>query len=146
MSFDVFLQFAESDRQHDPALETKVTAVARKFGGDRQPGGYGVELADGAFVDIFMREGADSAMIALRDMSPTMASFLFDVMQTTGWALIFGGAPPCALMLHKVPTASMHDGFPSIQIVKTPEELAGALSSSFGNWADYRNQVVGQYE
>jgi hypothetical protein len=125
-------------------LESMVTAVARKFGGDRQPGGYGFELSDGVFVDMFMDDASDHAMVALRAMSSEMARFLFEVMETTGWALIVDGAPPSALMSKEAPMALVYEGFPSITVVKSPESLRDALSSPFGRWADYRDQVIGQ--
>lgn len=146
MSFDIFLQYAQREAPQHADLDGAVASVVRAFGGSqRDEFGYFFDLVDGGSIELHMTAGDDNAMLAMRGLNAGIVRFMLELMQATGWVALVPNDENDELVAaarQPIPAAEIYDDFPEIIIVSADEDLAALLAPAFGDWADYRDQVV----
>jgi hypothetical protein len=139
MSFDVFLA--------PSSLTPDTTEFARRF--DEALAGIGgvrehdtnVSLADGSLVEVFgVGEGSPGAMFAIRGFTPAVASAIYVTAEATR-CFVISSADGSAIKT-AANEGTPPEGFPDFAVVSDERELMEKLGSPFGDWAEYRDQIV----
>jgi len=147
LSFDIFIHPIEGTAPLDPATARALSEASVKHGGPSAPdkSGYHFDLRDGGGVEFYAGVGKAGGMLSLRGWGEAEAAFLFDVLDRTGWlAVIPSGEPLPILTVRERESASelVGDLKHVVHVTKSRDDVLRAVERAFGQWADYRNQVV----
>jgi hypothetical protein len=147
MSFDVmfFAPDADRDAPLDAATSRSLAGVVQQHGGPGAPDEYGYffELNDGGGVEFYAGHRV-GGMLALRDLTPELCDFIFDVMAATGWVAAFQFEETTLLTARELTPAELRrvEGPDAkIVLVRSPDDVARALADAFGGWEAYRDHV-----
>ncbi|PZO50603.1 MAG: hypothetical protein DCF16_12730 [Alphaproteobacteria bacterium] len=147
MSFDLFIHPIEGTAPLTADMSRALGEVCVKHGGPSAPdgSGYHFALSDGSGVEFFAGGGEAGGMLSLRRWSEAQAAFLFDLLNRTDWLCVVpSGEPLPVLTARDMESAAelVGDADHTVIVVRSPEEVLRAVERAFGQWADYRDQVV----
>lgn len=147
MSFDIFIHPIEGTAPLDPEMARALSEVSVKHGGPSAPdeSGYHFDLRDGGGVEFYAGVAKAGGMLSLRGWGEAEAAFLFDVLDRTGWlAVIPSGEPLPILTVRERENATelVGDLKHVVHVTKSRDDVFRAVEWAFGQWADYRDQVV----
>jgi hypothetical protein len=152
MSYDVFLQ-AFRGGNAGPADAPAARAVVERFAFRHEPefGALDITLSDGAEIEMYAKGLLDGgqpftgAMIALRGMTDSMASFIYEFSRAAG-CVIFNPAEQPSVLVPREDLAGHLPADVARDMVKIPvrngAEVLAALRGGFKEWAAYRDQIV----
>jgi len=147
LSFDIFIHPIEGTAPLDPAMARALSEASVEHGGPSAPdkSGYHFDLRDGGGVEFYAGVAKAGGMLSLRGWGEAEAAFLFDVLDRTGWlAVIPSGEPLPILTVRERVSASelVGDLKHVVHVTKSRDDVFRAVECAFGQWADYRDQVV----
>lgn len=141
MSFDVFL-IPSSATPNATSWAKCVSQVLADAGAKTSGDGVDVTLPDGASFELHA-SGSPGAMFALRGFAPSICEAVYRLADATSCFIVPSGGTDAAL---RTPGNSGEpppgEGFPPIERVDSAAQLTTRLAPDFGNWSDFRDQVV----
>ncbi len=147
MSFDIFIHPIEGTAPLDPEMARALSDASVKHGGPLEPNnsGYHFDLRDGGGIEFYAGVTKAGGMLSLRRWGEAEAAFLFDVLDRTGWlAVIPSGEPLPILTVRERDNAAelVGDLKHVVHVAKSQDDVLRTVERAFGQWADYRDQVV----
>lgn len=147
MSFDLFIHPIEGTTSLSTEMARVLGEISAKHGGPSDPDdtGYHFDLRDGGGVEFYAGGDKAGGMLSLRGWSSPQAAFLFDILDRTDWLCVVpSGEPLPVLTAREMSSAAqlLGDREHTVVVVKSPADVLNAVERSFGQWADYRDQVV----
>jgi hypothetical protein len=167
MSFDLFLQPCRSgiepvERKNRVTGETQTIVPVERLsaedvlairgvlakagaGGPDEFGCFVVEPGDGGGAEVFAKNLTTGCMVAIRDLTPDLLGFLYDLLIAAEWVLLPAMEDNPAIVKSSGLASGFADDFPEV-VCSSPEELGEILSGGFDAWRRYRDQIVGEGE
>lgn len=164
MSFDIFFQTgrfagkpvvkknpftgkAQTVFPEEPLTAAEVKAVRQVLKGiDAQGpdkhGCYIVELADGGGAEVFADKLKMGCMVALRDITPHLIQFLFDLLKAGNWVMLSPLEDAVAITASPGIVKGVPDEFPKVVVCNTTDELGVLLTKGVKAWQKHRDKVV----
>ncbi len=152
MSFDLFLVTF-----HDGGKATADSAAARavleRTAYSHQPefNAYDISFEDGSHVEMYASglhggsESFDGGMFAIRGMSASIGTFIFEFSRAAGCVIFPAMDPPCVLLpredLASHLPADLSSDFQRVPLANGGELLA-ALNGGYDSWLRFRDQVL----
>jgi hypothetical protein len=133
---------AETLSVEDQAMARGVLAKAGARGPD-EFGCFVVEFDDGGGAGVFAGGLGTGCMVALRDLTPDLLRFLYDLLRAADWVLLPAMEGNPAIVTSPGLAIDFADSFPEI-VCGSPEELGEILSGGSDAWKTYRDRVVGE--
>jgi hypothetical protein len=165
MSFDLFYQPCRSGTESverknpftgqiqtslpvEPLSAEDVRAIQAVSAGvsARGPDEFGcfvVELGDGGGAEVFASDLETGCMVALRELTPDLLRFLYDLLAAANWVLLPAMEGNPAIVKSPGLACGFAENFPEV-VCSSPDELEEILSSGFDAWRSYRDRVVGE--
>ena|SRR5436190_15620326 len=150
MSFDIaFLRYhngkpASIDREQVRAVLGKQHVDPSRSG----EGNYEVQFGDGSYVELTMPclerpDDFDGFGAGFRSMTDSVVTFLFEFARSAD--LVIGLEADDEVYILVDPHQKRHlptELDASVTVCSSPEALAQALSGGYGEWRDYRDQIL----
>lgn len=83
-------------------------------------------------------------MVAVRNLTPALVQFLFDLLQAGRWVMLPAMEGNIAVTVPESVIENVSDDFPERVVCQSAPELQVQLTKGFGAWKKYRDHVVGK--
>ncbi len=164
MSFDIFFQpcrfggqpIEKRDRwtgkvrpvlPNEPLTAAELQAVKHVLAkaqarGSSEHNCYCVELPDGGSAEIYGRDLGSGSMAAVRGMTPDLLQFLHDLLRAGNWVMFPAMKGVDGITAAPASLKGIPEGFPTIIVCNSKDELGILLADGVAAWQRYRDQVV----
>ena len=148
MSFDIFFQDVTADKHAvlPPERAAALSRVVQSYGGPAAPDEYGYffNAEKAGSIELFAGKN-DGAMLALRGWGLGKAAFAYDLLVATDWTMLVPDRELkffAAREIHEAERAALADVEHQFVVLGCADDVSRAVEAAFGDWADYRDQVV----
>jgi hypothetical protein len=164
LSFDIFFQTcrvaaqpvvkkstftgeAETVLPEEPLSAAEVQAVRKvlekvQAQGPDEHGCYVVELEDGGGAEVFADKLQTGCMVALREITPSLLHFLFDLLKAGNWVMLPAMEGDIAITTAPGSIRGLPEDFPKVVVCNSANEMGVLLTKGVKAWQRYRDQVV----